>query len=171
MENGKILYAFLEKSCVIKMLGPVVYRISPDFDRFLNKIIDSESIKSFIIDLTEVSYIDSTNLGILAKLYHHSRNKFDLQPVIVSGTNAINEMLRNVGFYKIFKIVEKYDEIEYSFAEVPHKEVNKETLGKVVLNAHKNLLYLDCPNKNLFKDIVTFLEDEIMNSNSPEVAS
>jgi hypothetical protein len=107
----------------------------------------------------------------LAKIYHHSRNKFDLQPIIVSGTNAINEMLRNVGFYKIFKIVERYDEIEYSFSEVPHMEVNKEILGKVVLNAHKNLLSLDSANKNLFKDIVTFLEDEIMSSTSPEVAS
>lgn len=164
MDDGKILYAMVENTCILKMVGAIVYRISPGFDRFLQKVSEDKSVTNFIVDLTDTSHIDSTNLGLLARLHEFSVAKSSEMPTVVSTKESINEVLRNIGFSKMFNIIDCLDNIQSSFKEFPQDENLKENLSEIMLNAHRELAKLNEANKEIFKDVIKYLEEETLNN-------
>ena len=164
MEDGKILYAMVENTCILKMVGAIVYRISPDFDRFLQKVSEDKSVTNFIVDLTDTSHIDSTNLGLLAKLHEFSVSKSTEMPTVVSTKESINEVLKNIGFSNMFNIIDCLDDIQSSFKELPQNECLKGNLSEIMLKAHRELAKLNEANKEIFKDVIKYLEEETLNN-------
>ena len=164
MRDGKILYAMTENTCIIKMVGAIIYRISPVFDRFLKKVSEDKSITHFIIDLTDTSHIDSTNLGLLARLHEFSVAKSSEMPTVVSTKESINDELKNIGFSKMFNIIDSLDDSQSSFKELPSDENLKENLSEIMLNAHRDLAKLNEVNKEIFKDVIKYLEEESLNN-------
>lgn len=145
------------------MIGKIFYRISPDFDRFLKNI--NSSITFFVVDLTEAEYIDSTNLGLLAKLYSISQELSGLSPMVISTQKSINEVLSSIGFHRIFNIVESWDSIPSHLEEMPLKEHSRAQLHQVMLQSHQDLAKLNRKNRELFKDVINFLEQDIKPEN------
>ena len=86
MEDGKILYARQDRCCFFKLIGEIRQTISSGFDVTISKMLSEGLTETFIIDLRETSYIDSTNLGLLAKIARGAFEKKALKPTIVSGT-------------------------------------------------------------------------------------
>ena len=164
MEDGKILYAMVENTCVLKMVGAIVYRISPDFDRFLQKVSEDKSVTNFIVDLTDTSHIDSTNLGLLARLHEFSSARSSGQPTVVSTKDSINEVLKNIGFSKMFNLIDSLEDVQSDFKELPQEEQSKENLSEIMLKAHQELAKLNEANKEIFKDVIKYLEEETLNN-------
>jgi anti-anti-sigma factor len=164
MEDGKILYAMVEKTCILKLVGAIVYKISPCFDRFLMKVSEDSSIEKFIVDLTETCHIDSTNLGLLARLHEYSSAKSGQPPTVVSTNENINEVLKNIGFAKMFNLIESLEECESDLKELPMEDCDKKNLSEIMLNAHRELDKLNEANKELFKDVIKYLEEETLNN-------
>ncbi len=160
MVNGKILYAMVDKTCVLKFLGSIAYNISPGFDRFLQRITHDTTIDSFVIDLTETLYIDSTNLGLLARLHEFSLKQSTVPPTLISNRENINEVIFNIGFSNIFNIVECVDENCTNLNELPQFESTPDKLAPIILKAHRELVKLNENNKELFMDIVKYLEQD-----------
>ena len=65
---GTILFAQVENVQVLKFLGDVRVTLGPTISRYLESIGQDAKLKSIIIDLTEAIGIDSTSLGLLAKI-------------------------------------------------------------------------------------------------------
>ena len=164
MEDGKILYAIVEDTCILKMVGAIVYRISPGFDQFLQKVSEDKSVTNFIVDLTDTVHIDSTNLGLLAKLHEFSVAKSSEMPTVVSTKESINEVLKNIGFSKMFNLIDSLDDVQSGFKELPQGENSKENLSEIMLNAHRELAKLNEVNKEAFKDVIKYLEEETFNN-------
>ncbi len=160
MKHGKILYAMVDKTCVLKLIGSIVYNLSPDFDRFLQKITHDEDINSFVVDLTETSYIDSTNLGLLAKLHEFSEEQSLVTPTLISNRENINEVLFNVGFSNIFNIIDCVDTNCTGLNHIPQAESSPGNLARIVLKAHQKLAKLNGTNRELFKDVINYLEQD-----------
>ncbi len=156
-----MLYTVIEDICVLKMVGTIAYEVSPDLDRFLTKMLDNLNVKRFVIDLTETSYIDSTNLGVLVKLYRFSCEGSIKPTAIISPHSNINEMLSNIGFFNIFNIVKNLDNIKADLVELPHEECDKNNLAKIMFDAHLNLSRLTPENREQFKDVVKFLQQDL----------
>ena len=163
MRDGKIFYSIVDNACVLKLVGAIMYNIGPGFDRFIEDVIHKSDIDAFTIDLTETSYIDSTNLGLLAKLPKYSSHHVSTPPVMISNQDSINEVLDNVGFTKIFTIVNCYDEDLPTLQEIPRTETNERSLSQTVLKAHRELVDLNKPNKDRFTDVVEYLERDTGN--------
>jgi len=166
MQDGKILYAMVDNTCVLKLIGAIVYSISPEFDRFLQKVITHGGIDSFVVDLTGTSYIDSTNLGLLAKLREYSSDQSEMQPTLISNKPNINEVLYNIGFASIFNIVDCIDENCSNFEELTFSDTIPDNLAPIMLKAHRELIKLNKTNKELFKDVVKYLEQDPRSNSS-----
>ena len=161
MEDGRILYSFVEDTCIIKMTGAMVYKSCQDFSRFLDKLRHNTTIKKFVIDLTETTYINSTNLGLLSKLYEISRKKSGARPIIISTESNINEILLDIGFSNIFDIIHDTDMLEPNYRKIPKAEDTENEIGKIMLESHKNLAKLNIKNEEQFKDVIKFLEEDL----------
>ena len=144
------------------MVGKIVYKISPDFDRFLQKI--DSTVNIFIVDLIEAEYLDSTNLGLLAKLLSISNLRSGVPPILISPHNNINEIFKNVGFFKLFTIVDSWKNSYSDFKELPQSTYTKANLCEVMLQAHQDLSQLNEENKVQFENVITFLNKEVMNT-------
>lgn len=161
MHEGQIKFQLIDNTCIIKLIGAIIYKISPDFDNFLNKIVKNPVVNSFILDLTETTYIDSTNLGLLAKIHSYSNDWSKTQPTIVSTQDNINEILHNIGFANMFNIIECLDLPTNNYQELDCIKTNQKDLAQVMYQAHKDLITVNIANKELFKDVIMYLKQDL----------
>lgn len=161
VDDGKIYYTMVDTICVIKMVGRIAYRISPNFDLFLEKVKDRSQVKNFVVDLTEATYIDSTNLGLLAKLNRFSRTKSSCPPTIISTNVTINTLLLNIGLSSIFDIVDNANDIQSTFDKLPHMKDAGDRIAEIMRKTHQELAEMSKTDKELFKDVVRYLEGDI----------
>ena len=78
MSTGKIQFAEQNGSFVLKFVGEVRLTLCSALDSTIEKIFAALNFSAIIIDLTETQSIDSTTLGLLAKLSILSRQKIGL---------------------------------------------------------------------------------------------
>ncbi len=166
VDDGKIYYTMVDTICVIKMVGRIAYRISPNFDLFLEKVKDRSQVKNFVVDLTEATHIDSTNLGLLAKLNRFSRTKSSCPPTIISTNVTINTLLLNIGLSSIFDIVDNVNDIQSTFKKLPHMKDTGDRVARIMLKTHQELAQMSETDKELLKDVVKYLEGD-MPDNTP----
>ena len=79
MTTGKIQFAESEGTFVLKFVGDVRLTLCAALDAYIEKIFSVLTFNAIIIDLTEADGIDSTSLGLLAKLSILSKQKVGFQ--------------------------------------------------------------------------------------------
>lgn len=157
---GRILFAEQDGVNVLKFTGDVRVTLGPTISAFLNSLKESEEDKSVIIDLTETEGIDSTSLGMLAKISMQTQESFNTIPTIVSTNEDITRILMSMGFDKVFVIIKEPLVTDCPMGELPPKVVNEDALCEEVLEAHKVLMDLNESNRAAFQDLVVALEEE-----------
>lgn len=165
MDRGRYYYAEKDNITCIKMVGNLKYTTSSGFDRFVDGLVD-RGFSNLVIDLSEASYIDSTNLGLIAKLAEQSRKHEDTRVSIISTNEDINEILESVRFDRLFTIVESMEEVQQKLGEVEGEEIEDVDAGdredlKMLLEAHKVLMDAHEENRPKFRDVVELLEKEM----------
>ncbi|MBU2704353.1 STAS domain-containing protein [Zooshikella marina] len=158
MTAGKIQFAENEGTYVLKFVGDVRLTLCSTLDTFLDKMFAQPDFKSVIVDLTETEGIDSTSLGLLAKLSIQAKKKLGLVPTVVSTNEDITRILLSMGFDQVFILVREQAQPSQSLQEVPVEECSEESAKKKVLDAHKVLMSLNEKNRQAFKDLVKSLE-------------
>ncbi len=157
---GTILFAQVENVQVLKFLGDVRVTLGPTISRYLESIGQDAKLKSIIIDLTEAIGIDSTSLGLLAKISLRSQEFLKVLPTIVSTNVDVTRILHSMGFERVFLIVEDTDLYCEQMGELPTSVVSESELREQVLEAHRVLMGLNKSNELQFKDLVEALEKE-----------
>ena len=164
---GKILFATdlsEEKGVfVLKLTGEVRVTQGPTISKFLETFAESKDYQSVIIDLTESINLDSTTLGLLAKLAIKSKKVLRTTPTIFSTNPDISRILDSMGFGELFTLV--YTELERcpEVKELPTQIASEETMRNQVLEAHKILMSMNENNRVCFCDLVEALEEEQKN--------
>jgi anti-anti-sigma factor len=167
METGNVFYAKHEDLLVLKFVGEIrytmgdSYRISASLDSFLDKLFRDQDFKNVLIDLTETESIDSTNLGLLARIARYSLDTLDSRPTIISTNEDINAILDSVGFDRIFTIIHDPEHPEVELQQMPEVEEPDRELAQMLLEAHKNLTALNERNRDMFKNVVELLERRV----------
>ncbi len=158
MSEGRILYAEHDGHYTIQMQGQVRYTMSQGLDRLIERIASDSDVRSIAVDLTEADYLDSTNLGLLARIASLSMERFKQPAPLFSCKKEVNEILNCMGFDQVFSITGKPQAVE----DVPHDITEKTTSGSaLLLKAHRNLYHMNARNAEVFHDIVELLESEI----------
>lgn len=159
MRSGKILVAVHQQTWVLKMVGDVRMTLCNTIDYCMQQLFDNSLFDEVIVDLTETEGIDSTSLGLLAKLSIKSQKRTHKVPALVLGNENIARTLQSIGFDEsVFKIVGQINNLTDTLIEIPEKIPTEEIARTQVLEAHHILMDLNESNRGKFKDLVLELE-------------
>ena len=146
MTPGTIKIADHDGVYVIKMEGDVRLTLCLSFDEFIEGILTQDNYNSVIFDLTHAQAIDSTTLGLMAKIsIKASQHAHDL-PLVVTDNPSITRILVSMGFDDIFRLVEKAEFVisdeSADTLVISEKNGNETEVKKKVLEAHRLLMGL-----------------------------
>lgn len=158
MRPGQILVADHVGVYIIKMTGDVRLTLCISFDQFINAMLNELNFSSVLFDLSEAEAVDSTTLGLMAKISLLAQEKRGITPLILATNASIQRILQTMGFADIFNIVDKL-EVEF----IPGKsltaiECDENLVKEKVLEAHKILMGLNAENHETFRNLVAMLE-------------
>jgi anti-anti-sigma factor len=163
MQTPKAFYGHLEQSLVLALKGQVRYMTARVLRTFLDELLAREASDALIIDLRELEAIDSTGMGLLARLgrttLEHGRRS-----VIVCSVRDVMTCLRSAAFDTLFIIVEQWPfDQEAKLSEVPleAKEQLPDIMGRVMLEAHRDLASLSDENRAAFAGVIAALEADL----------
>ena len=153
----QFMYSSNSDKYFIKIIGPARYTNCTDFNNFVNTIISKSAFQDILLDLRETDFIDSTNLGLIAKLAGAVFTKFQRRMTVISTNLDINDLLINTGFDQIMLIIDNPQEFVTGLNVLPDTPSTERDLAKMMLDAHMELTQLNGVNKQEFKTVVDML--------------
>jgi anti-anti-sigma factor len=159
---GKIFIATKDNVCVVKLVGDIRVTLCASLDATVDRIIaPDKTYQDILINLAEADAIDSTSLGLLAKISLVAKERYGYIPTIISTNPSITKLLKSIGFDNIFNILtsldQESDNLDVEEQKFPGEWTEEEIKCKVI-EAHKLLMSLNQENKEAFRELVDKLE-------------
>jgi L-fucose mutarotase/ribose pyranase (RbsD/FucU family) len=108
--------------------------------------------------LSGAEAIDSTTLGLMAKISILGQERCGITPVILASNPSIQRILHTMGFGDIFIIVDKLDAPMLAAQPLNCINCDEQVVKEKVLEAHKILMGLNTNNADTFRNLVNMLE-------------
>ena len=162
MPQGRIMSAETNGICFIKFIGIIQYTISSGFDKLVEDIIKSDSVNEVVFDVNEANHIDSTNLGLMARIAGQMIKKTGHKPVIICKNEDIRTLLLSMGFEQAFLIVEKLEITPPELFPLPAEIQQRADQLKMLTEAHRTLMEMNDENREKFKTVVKIFENEVV---------
>lgn len=158
MSDGAIYYACRDGHYVLKFVGDVRLTLCSTIECHLESVLEREDVTDTLVDLTETDNIDSTSLGLIAKLAIKATARGMPQPTLVSTNEDITRILLSMGFDRVFLLLQELPESRCELKQVPFVQESEEEVRCRILDAHRVLSGLNDNNREAFKDLVATLE-------------
>jgi len=161
MNSGQIYYAITGHRGFLKLAGEIRYPLASSLNQAVNTLLAAPEIQGVVVDLQETDFIDSTCLGLLARVATQKTLTQRERPVIVSTHADINQLLETMGFDHAFVLLQSSGATATDFSRTP------ETAGtsacpdrQLILDAHRALCDLNEKNRQLFRNVIDLLDEE-----------
>jgi anti-anti-sigma regulatory factor len=162
MENGCILQARHGATCVFAFVGEIRYPLGPSLSGQLDELFRRADFDDILIDLSAATCIDSTCLGLLARVGNFMRSRFQRKPVLLCPRPDIGELLDCLGFDQVFAIRQETRPPPEGAREIgATAPAGERELAWTVLEAHRTLSELNEANRLRFKDVIAAIEAEL----------
>jgi anti-anti-sigma factor len=163
MPDGRVTHAEADGVHVLRYFGRVDYILAPAIKRFADDVVSHGGVRGWVFDLTHAEILDSTNLGLLARIAHTAGDGGASRSVIVSSSDDINSVLRSMSFDQIFEIVApSSDEPTPDRDEaIASRTPSPREVGQTMLDAHRALMSLSEAGRLQFQDVVAALEADL----------
>jgi anti-anti-sigma factor len=161
--EARAFCGYLHESLVFVLKGQVRYMTARALRSVLDALLEEDANEAVIIDLRELDSIDSTGMGLLARIGRATLNH-GRRSVIVSPVKDVTTCLRSASFDKLFIMTEHWPfEKEPRLSEVPldGKELLPDVMGRVMLEAHRDLIAMSEENRVAFSEVVAALEADL----------
>lgn len=158
---GQILAGQHEGVYLLRFEGDVRLTLCAAANRYLDAMFSDPGFKSIMVDLRAAEGIDSTSLGLLAKLSIRAKTEFGFTPTLICDDADLLRVLRSMGFDDEFTIVSKAPEVASELGPLPELAVPEAELRAQVLDAHRVLMNMNDDNRAAFQDLVAVLEAEV----------
>lgn len=158
MSEGKILAASQDGAYVIRMEGDVRLTLCTTIDDFIQRMFSDPEFVSVWVDLCDTEGLDSTTLGLLAKLALEVQDRYGFQPAIYCCNPGLNRLLQSMGFHRLFDIREEVCGSPAGIDEIPHIEDSESAVKEKIIEAHRVLMGLSDENRDRFRDLMEVLE-------------
>ena len=143
----------------IKLVGDVRLPWCISLDTYCEKVIKQPGLKKVFIDLTDTYNIDSTTLGVLAKISNYSRKFCGNLPILISINDDIDRLIISTGLMSVFEIKKDFIINFDLFDNLPVVSSSDEEIKKSVIDAHEKLMELTKDNQLKFKSLVDYLNE------------
>ena len=157
MTTGRIQMAEQAGVYVLRFSGDVRLNLCSSLDESISTIFAGAGQASVIIDLTSAENLDSTTLGILAKLSLKARERGQMLPTVIITSPDIRRLLESMGFEQLFNIIDSPLPCPDCLRDLPMQAVSEEEVRRRVLEAHQILMSLNEHNRQAFRDLVNSL--------------
>lgn len=159
----RVSYAVHQGTYVLKLIGDIRVTCCSTLDDFIEGMFKDPQMNSVVIDLSETTIIDSTALGLIAKIAVFFRQSFDIKPVIISTNPDVDRILDSMGFDAVFDIIHEQSVVDSALTDLPNNGCTEACATEKVLEAHRVLMSMNEKNAETFKDLVATLEDQTGN--------
>lgn len=158
MSCGRILYTVHQGALVLRLDGDVRADWCASLDGVIERVLAVPGVKSLIVDLHAATNIDSTMLGVLARVAVRMRERSGGKPLAVAPGADIRRLLDSMCLDKVFNIVDQSRDAGCECRDVPRVERDDDELCRQVADAHRVLMSIDDRNFIAFRDVVAALE-------------
>ena len=159
MSQGQILISDKADDYLIKLVGDVRLTLSGSLNRYMDVLFGNNNVKSVVVDMLDAKAVDSTTLGLIAKLGLHCREYYQMNVKLFCQNPSIIRTLECMSFDEIIDIFQQSPnefDAELRCLDAVTSEVDE--LRQQVLQAHKLLVKLNPKNKAEFTDLINALE-------------
>ena len=160
MNSGKILVSDQLGNHLLKFTGDVRVTLCGTLNRYIETIFGTKDVKRVVVDMLEAEGLDSTTLGLLAKLGLYCREEYGLNVEVFCQNTSILRTLESMSFDEIFDIFDQLPNIDAieNLHEIDVQNLPVDELREQILEAHKILVRLSADNQQKFKDLIKALE-------------
>ncbi|MDI3324434.1 STAS domain-containing protein [Pontibacterium granulatum] len=158
MKEGSIFSACVDGRYILKFVGDVRLTLCATLDCHIEETLSGMRAKDILVDLTEAEGIDSTSLGLIAKLSVKAYALSLPQPTVVSTNDDITRVLMSMGFDHIFVLLSELPTCPSDLKQLPFVQDSEESIRQRIIAAHRILIELNDSNREAFRDLVTTLE-------------
>jgi anti-anti-sigma factor len=162
----------VEGTLVLRLSGPIRFMTAQALRQFVDGIVARED-GSVLLDLRGVEAIDSTGMGLLARVGRSALRGHGRRAAIACPENDIATTLRSAAFDQLFVMLDAYpfDEHDESLSEVPLEPLAAEDadlgLGRIILDAHRDLASVSEKNLEVYRDVIAALEADLRAAQRP----
>lgn len=160
MSTGHVEYASFNGTHIFKLIGEVRAHSCISLDKLLNRIEQQNNVVGAIVDLSQTTFIDSTVLGILAKLGLKLKQSHGIQAVMLSTNNDITTLANSMGLGQVFVVLNYCGDPNVCTNTLVEEHISHSAMLTTVLDAHKTLMKLNHNNQNMFEPLVKQLQKE-----------
>ena len=160
MSDAEVLGAKLGDVVQLRVRGRATNKISTDTKEFCQRSI-SNGARRVIVDFSECQAMDSTFMGVLAKVSLDGEEE-GCEVVFVNISAHLRELLEQLGIDGMFRFSkEAVADVDFASLCDAAKPTDADTFGRTVLEAHETLIQLDPRNLPKFKSVVDMLAAEL----------
>ncbi len=160
MTEGRILVAEKDGIYLLKLCGDVRVTLCASISEYLEHIFTGDPVTEVYVDLLEAECIDSTTLGLLAKLAIHTQEAFGLRTRLLCVNPNILRIFEAMDIDGLFDILGLPNKPVLEPEEVSPGELDENQIRHQVLEAHKLLVKLNPALMGEFVDLITSLESQ-----------
>ena len=156
LDDGEVLYAHHGDDWMLRIQGPLRYTGANAMDRFVDWLFTQCHPATVSVDLNATTAIDSTGIGLLAKIANELERAGQGQPVLFSQNPDINELLTSVCLDDVCRIVEGPPPAgaEAGAQPIPAATPTEGELARTITEAHRLLCELAEGNRTQFQGVV-----------------
>ena len=112
--NKEMKLGITKNALIVKFSGDVDNLVCESYKNKLETIIDENKYKKVIMDFSNVTFIDSSGLGLILGRYNQLKKHNGA--LYICGLNKQTEKIFNIA--GIWTIIDKYDSIEHALKTV-----------------------------------------------------
>ena len=160
MNDGKVYFAEHDGSCVLRFTGAIRYTLGHSLDGFLDRLYARGGFERVLVDLNDTESIDSTGLGLLAKIANSERQRNGGKALLFSSRPDINELLTCLCLDEFFVFADGASDATPGNA-LADDEASAGELAQTILDAHRRLAAINENNRVMFQSVVDELSREL----------
>lgn len=165
MAKGNVYYARHNGTCILRFQGAIDYTLGTALDHFLDELFAGGDFHDILVDLHQTDSIDSTGLGLLAKVANGMRRRDGAKPLLFSSRPDINEILCSICLDEVFVFCPQDPDANADDGILlPAGEPSESELARTVLAAHRLLCEINDNNRAQFQNVVDAIEKDLERS-------
>jgi anti-anti-sigma factor len=156
-----------QHTCYLRLTGDVRLTQSAALESLIREILDDVSIEHMVVDLSEAHLIDSTSLGMMARLAIAARDNRGYRPLVVSTNPDITRIVRTTGLEALMDLTEDRLCLPGHTASRTGSQRSdgdavrdEEKIRRQVIDAHETLMDLSEDNRVAFAPLVEQLKKQ-----------
>jgi anti-anti-sigma factor len=147
---------------LVRVEGRGTLRESPAVFELADRLLTQElQTSTFVIDLTDCDYLDSTFLGCLAMLHRRYNRADPHRFLIVAPPEQCQKLLAPSRLNRFLEVTARCPDLVLESLETLGTELPAHDLGRHVMECHRRLAELGGPNQAAYQSIADRLAQEL----------